>query len=64
MLRAFQVYKTVATSSGKNIGVAYVTETDTWRRTQLADSVKTDFAAVAQSYKDDFRPETVKVAMK
>lgn len=44
--------------------VAYVTKTDVWDRPYLAPSAQDGFAAVAEKYKETFKPDTVKVATK
>lgn len=54
----------MATSQGKTVTVAYVTKTDTWERPYLSQSTQSEFAAVAEKYKDSLKPETVQVAMK
>ena len=54
----------MTTSKGKQISIDYVTKTDVWERKMLADSTKDEFATVAEKYKDDLKPDTVKVAMK
>ncbi|PPJ57954.1 hypothetical protein CBER1_11086 [Cercospora berteroae] len=64
MYKASQLIKTMTTSKGKQIAVEYVTKTDSWERKMLASSVQTEFVAVAEKYKDNLKPETVKVAMK
>lgn len=64
MYKASQLIKTMTTSKGKQIAIEYVTKTDKWERTMLADSTKNEFAAVAEKYKDGLKPDTVKVAMK
>jgi hypothetical protein len=64
MYKASQLIKTMTTSKGKQISIDYVTKTDVWERTMLADSTKSEFATVAEKYKDDLKPDTVKVAMK
>ncbi|KAK2809483.1 hypothetical protein FQN50_003751 [Emmonsiellopsis sp. PD_5] len=64
MLKACNTIKTITTSAGKEVVVAYVTKTDVWERTFLSPDVQNEFAAVAEKYKDTLKPETVKVAMK
>jgi hypothetical protein len=64
MYRASQAIKTMATSQGKTVTVAYVTKTDIWERPYLAPSTQSEFATVAEKYKDNLKPETVQVAMK
>jgi hypothetical protein len=64
MYRSSQLIKSITTSKGKKIAVAYVTKTDAWERPILAQSTQNEFAAVAEKYKDNLKPETVKVAMK
>ncbi|XPS76695.1 hypothetical protein M3J09_008742 [Ascochyta lentis] len=64
MYRASQAIKTMATSQGKTVTVAYVTKTDVWERPYLPQSTQTEFAAAAEKYKDNLKPETVQVAMK
>lgn len=64
MYRASQVIKSMTTSKGKSIAVAYVTKTDVWERQQLAQGVQDEFVAVAEKYKDTLKDETVKLAMK
>jgi len=49
---------------GQNIAVAYVTKTDVWERPFLAQNTQNEFVAVAEKYKDNLKPETVKIAMK
>ncbi|KAH0829611.1 hypothetical protein FOPE_10918 [Fonsecaea pedrosoi] len=64
MFRTCQAIRSITTSNGKTISVAFVTKTDAWERTFLAASTQNDFVAVAEKYKDSLKPETVKVAMK
>jgi len=64
MYRASQLIKSMTTSKGKTVAVAYVTKTDAWERPFLPQSTQDEFAAVAEKYKDDLKPETVKVAVK
>jgi hypothetical protein len=64
MYRACQAIKNITTSAGKQIAIAYVTKTDTWERMFLSQTIRDEFTAVAEKYKDTLKPETVKVAMK
>lgn len=64
MYRASQLIKTMTTSTGKQVAVAYVSKTDAWERPFLPDTTKDEFVAVAEKYKDTLKPETVQVAMK
>jgi hypothetical protein len=54
----------MTTSKGKQISIEYVAKTDLWERTMFAESTKSEFATVPEKYKDDLKPDTVKVAMK
>ncbi|KAH0365830.1 hypothetical protein KCU65_g5803, partial [Aureobasidium melanogenum] len=54
----------MTTSQGKSIAVEFVTKTDVWERTFLAEHQKKEFASVAEKYKDTLKPDTTKVAMK
>lgn len=62
--KACQIIKSVTTSKGKEIAIAYVTKTDAWERLSLSTNVPNEFAAVAEKYKDTLKPATVKVALK
>lgn len=64
MYRASQFIKTMTTSKGKDIVVAYVSKTDDWERTYLSQSVQQEFTEVAEKYKDTLKPNTATVAMK
>lgn len=64
MYRASQFIKSMTTSKGKEVAIAYVSKTDTWERPFLPEATKNEFAEVAENYKDTLKPETVKVAMK
>jgi hypothetical protein len=64
MYRASQFIKNVTTSTGKEIAIAYVSKTDTWDRPFVPQNTKSEFAEVAEKYKDTLNPKTVKVAMR
>ena len=64
MYRSSQLIKTITTSNGKKVAIDYVTKTDAWERSFLAQNTQNEFAAVAEKYKDSLKPDTVKVAMK
>lgn len=63
MYKRSQFLARMITSTGKQIAIDYVTLTDTWSRKILDEKVKVPFAALAQYYKEDLKPETVRVAM-
>jgi hypothetical protein len=64
MYKASQFIKSMTTSKGKEVAIAYVTKTDVWESPVLSGSVQNEFAAVAEKYKETLKPATVKVAMK
>lgn len=64
MWRASSIYKTISTSTGRQIAIGYVSETETWKRVQLADAVKEGFATAMEKNKDTFRADTIEVVLK
>ncbi|KAE8162679.1 hypothetical protein BDV40DRAFT_264847 [Aspergillus tamarii] len=64
MYRASKLIRTMTTSKGKEVAIAYVNKTDAWERPFLPQNTQDMFAEVAEKYKDTLQAETVKVAMK
>ncbi|KAM3423831.1 hypothetical protein BST61_g1230 [Cercospora zeina] len=64
MWKASSIYKTISTSTGRQIAIGYASETEAWRRIQLADAVKERFATAMEKLKDTFRADTVEVVLK
>ena len=64
MYRSCKLIRSMTASNGKSIAVAYVDKTDAWQRTFLTQDTQSQFAAVAEKYKNTLKPETVKVAIK
>lgn len=54
----------MVTSAGKEINISYVSKTDTWERTTVAQQLQNEFTAIAEKYKDTLKPGTVEVAVK
>ena len=61
--KASQAITNVFTSQGKSIVVAYVTRTNAWERTFIAEFVKDSYVSAVEKYKDALKSNTAKVAM-